>query len=105
MISASKRLLQQRSVKKLITTGIILEVCLAALAITAVHKGYEVHAVIDAAGTFSVMREELEVTRMVHAGVKCVGCSNILVELLLLAKATRSAYCPYYLRDVIDLFT
>ena len=68
--------------KKLIMTGISTDVCLAFPAITAVGKGYDVYAVIDASGAFTVKQGELAVARMVQAGVKVVGYSNVIVEML-----------------------
>jgi nicotinamidase-related amidase len=68
--------------KKLIMTGITTDVCLAFPAITAVGKGYDVYAVIDASGAFTVKQGELGVIRMVQAGVKVVGYSNVAVEML-----------------------
>src|ERR1700722_12159958 len=68
--------------KKLIMTGITTDVCLAFPAITAVGKGYDVYAVIDASGAFTVKQGELGVIRMVQAGVKVVGYSNVVVEML-----------------------
>ena len=68
--------------KKLIMTGISTDVCLAFPAITAVGKGYDVYAVIDASGAFTIKQGELGVTRMVQAGVKTVGYSNVVVEML-----------------------
>jgi len=68
--------------KKLIITGISTDVCLAYPAITAVGKGYDVYAVIDASGAFTKTQGELGVLRMVQAGVKPVGYSNVAVEML-----------------------
>lgn len=68
--------------KKLIMTGITTDVCLSFPAITAVGKGYDVYAVIDASGAFTIKQGELGVTRMVQAGVKTVGYSNVVVEIL-----------------------
>lgn len=68
--------------KKLIMTGISTDVCLAYPAITAVGKGYDVYAVIDASGAFTIKQGELAVTRMAQAGVKTVGYSNVVVEIL-----------------------
>ncbi|HSW70734.1 MAG TPA: isochorismatase family protein [Gammaproteobacteria bacterium] len=68
--------------KKLIMTGITTDVCLAFPAITAVGKGYDVYAVIDASGAFTVKQGELGVLRMAQAGVKTVGYSNVIVEML-----------------------
>jgi nicotinamidase-related amidase len=68
--------------KKLIMTGITTDVCLAFPAITAVGKGYDVYAVIDASGAFTKLQGELGVLRMVQAGVKVMGYSNVIVEIL-----------------------
>ncbi len=68
--------------KKLIMTGITTDVCLAFPAITAVGKGYDVYAVIDASGAFTVKQGELGEARMIQAGVKVVGYSNVIVEIL-----------------------
>jgi nicotinamidase-related amidase len=68
--------------KKLIMTGITTDVCLSFPAITAVGKGFDVYAVIDASGAFTIKQGELGVTRMAQAGVKTVGYSNVVVEIL-----------------------
>lgn len=68
--------------KKLIMTGITTDVCLAFPAITATGKGYDVYAVIDASGAFTIKQGELGVARMVQAGVKPVGYSDVAVEML-----------------------
>ncbi len=68
--------------KKLIITGISTDVCLTFPAITAVGKGYDVYAVVDASGAFTIKQGELGVARMVQAGVKVVGYSNVIVEIL-----------------------
>jgi len=68
--------------KKLIMTGITTDVCLTFPAITATGKDYDVYAVIDASGAFTIKQGELGVTRMVQAGVKPVGYSNVVVEML-----------------------
>jgi nicotinamidase-related amidase len=68
--------------KKLIMTGITTDVCLAFPAITAVGKGYDVYAIIDASGAFTFKQGELGVIRMAQAGVKTLGYSNVVVEML-----------------------
>ena len=74
--------IEKVSRKKLIMTGITTDVCLTFPAITAVGKGYDVYAVIDASGAFTVKQGELGVARMLQAGVKTVGYSNVIVEML-----------------------
>ena len=68
--------------KKLIMTGISTDVCLTFPAVTAVGKGYDVYGVVDASGAFTVKQGELAVARMMQAGVKVVGYSNVVVEML-----------------------
>lgn len=68
--------------KKLIMTEITTDVCLAFPAITAAGNNYDVYAVIDASGAFTVRQGKLGVTRMVQAGVKVVGYSSVVVEML-----------------------
>lgn len=63
-------------------TGITTDVCLAFPAITAAGKGYDVYAVVDASGAFTIKQGELGILRMVQANVKVVGYSNIIVEML-----------------------
>jgi len=74
--------IQKTGLKKLLMTGISTDVCLAFPAITAVGKGYDVYAVIDASGAFTVKQGELGVARMLQAGVKTVCYSNVIVEML-----------------------
>jgi len=74
--------IEKSSRKKLIMTGITTDVCLTFPAITAVGKGYDVYAVIDASGAFTVKQGELGMARMLQAGVKTVGYSNVIVEML-----------------------
>ena len=53
--------IEKTSRKKLIMTGITTDVCLAFPAITATGKGYDVYAVIDASGAFTIKQGELGV--------------------------------------------
>ena len=55
--------------KKLIVAGISTEVCVAFVALSAVRAGYDVHAVIDASGTWNKLVQEVAIARMVQAGV------------------------------------
>src|SRR5579864_1658 len=74
--------IQKTGRKKLIMTGITTDVCLAFPAITGVGKGYDIYAVVDTAGAFTIKQGELGVARMLQAGVKTVGYSNVIVEML-----------------------
>lgn len=68
--------------KKLIIAGVSTEVCLALPAIYATGMGYDVHAVIDASGTFSETKRITGLLRMVQAGVTVTDYSTVCVEML-----------------------
>lgn len=55
--------------KTLIIAGTITSVCMAFPAISAVHEGFKVFAVVDASGTYSKMAQEITLARVVQAGV------------------------------------
>ncbi|MCX4243813.1 isochorismatase family protein [Paraliomyxa miuraensis] len=65
----------------LIIAGTWTSVCLAFPAISAVHDGYQVFAVIDASGTYSKMAQEITLERVMHAGVVPVDTASVLSEL------------------------
>ena len=50
-------------------------------AISAVHDGYKVFAVIDASGTYSKMAEEITLARIVQAGVVPMDTAAVASEL------------------------
>lgn len=68
--------------KKLIMAGISTDVCLAFPAIAAVVAGYDVYAVIDASGTWSMVAQQTAMLRMSQAGVICVNTVAVIAELL-----------------------
>ncbi|MDS1139480.1 hydrolase [Pusillimonas sp. SM2304] len=67
--------------KTLIIAGTITSVCMAFPAISAVHEGYKVFAVIDASGTYSKMAQEITLARIVQAGVVPIDMGAIAAEL------------------------
>src|SRR5882672_11653675 len=67
--------------KTLIIAGTITSVCMAFPAISAVHDGYKVFAVIDASGTYSKMAEEISLARIVQAGVVPMDTAAVASEL------------------------
>ncbi|RJG08256.1 hydrolase, partial [Massilia cavernae] len=67
--------------KTLIIAGTITSVCMAFPAISAVHEGYKVFAVIDASGTYSKMAQEITLARVVQAGVVPMDTAAIASEL------------------------
>jgi nicotinamidase-related amidase len=68
--------------KKLIMAGISTDVCLTFPAIAAVAEGYDVFAVIDASGTWSLLAQQTAISRMSQAGVVCVNTVAVIAELL-----------------------
>jgi nicotinamidase-related amidase len=65
----------------LIIAGTITSVCMAFPAISAVHEGYRVFAVVDASGTYSKMAEEITLARVVQAGVVPMDTAAVASEL------------------------
>ncbi len=67
--------------KQLIIAGTITSVCMAFPAISAVHEGYQVFAVVDASGTYSKMAQEITLARVVQAGVVPMDTAAVASEL------------------------
>lgn len=67
--------------KTLIIAGIVTSVCMAFPAISAVHEGYKVFAVIDASGTYSKMAQEITLARVVQAGVVPLDTAAVASEI------------------------
>lgn len=67
--------------KTLIIAGTITSVCMAFPAISAVHDGYKVFAVVDASGTYSKMAQEITLARVVQAGVVPIDTGAVASEL------------------------
>jgi len=68
--------------KKLIMAGISTDVCLTFPAIAAVAAGYDVFAVIDASGTWSLLAQQTAISRMSQAIIVCVNTVAVIAELL-----------------------
>jgi len=68
--------------KKLIVTGISLEVCAALPAIAALNDGYDSYVAVDASGTFSDTKRETGLQRMQQAGVIVSDYATLAVEML-----------------------
>jgi nicotinamidase-related amidase len=68
--------------KKLIFSGVSLEVCAAFPAITAVGKGYDAYVAVDACGTFSQTKRETGLLRMQQSGVILSDYATLAVEIL-----------------------
>ncbi|MGH8854264.1 MAG: isochorismatase family protein [Telluria sp.] len=67
--------------KQLIIAGTITSVCMAFPAISAVHEGYQVFAVVDASGTYNKMAQEITLARVVQAGVVPMDTAAVASEL------------------------
>lgn len=67
--------------KNLIMAGVTTSVCLVFPAINAVQAGYNVQAVMDAAGSPSDLAEEMSRRRMEKAGVLLTATDTIMAEL------------------------
>jgi len=68
--------------KKLIFTGISLEVCAAFPAIAAAGEGYDTYVAVDASGTFSDTKREAGLLRLQQAGVIVSDYASLMVEVL-----------------------
>lgn len=67
--------------RTLIIAGTITSVCMAFPAISAVHEGYKVFAVVDASGTYSKMAQEITLARVMQAGVVPIDTAAVASEL------------------------
>jgi nicotinamidase-related amidase len=67
--------------KQLIIAGVVTEVCVAFVALSAIAEGYEVFAITDASGTFSPLVRETAWNRMSAAGVQLVNWFAVACEL------------------------
>jgi nicotinamidase-related amidase len=67
--------------KQLILAGVVTEVCVAFVALSAVAEGFEVFAVTDASGTFNEGVREVAWNRMSAAGVQLVNWFAVACEL------------------------
>ena len=67
--------------KKLIIAGVSTDVCVTFAALSALELGYDVHAVIDASGTWNKLVQETAVARMIQAGVTPTNWVAVAAEL------------------------
>lgn len=68
--------------KKLIFSGVSLEVCASLPAFAAAADGYDTYVVIDACGTFDQSKHEAGVVRLQQAGVIVSDYATLMVEIL-----------------------
>ena len=67
---------------KLIFAGISLEVCAGFPAMTAMAKGYDAYVAVDASGTFSRTKHDVNLLRLQQAGVILSDYATFMVEIL-----------------------
>jgi nicotinamidase-related amidase len=67
--------------KQLIIAGVVTEVCVAFVALSAIAEGFEVFAVTDASGTFNPVVRDGAWNRMSAAGVQLVNWFAVACEL------------------------
>jgi nicotinamidase-related amidase len=67
--------------KQLIIAGIVTDVCVAFLALSALAEGFEVFVVTDASGTFNEMTRDASWNRMSEAGAQLVTWFAVACEL------------------------
>jgi nicotinamidase-related amidase len=73
---------QKLGVEKLIMAGIATDVCLTFAALSGETLGYDVYAVVDASGTFSMLEREMALYRMQANGVTLMSWFAVGSELL-----------------------
>ena len=67
--------------RQLILAGVVTEVCVAFVALSAIEAGYEVFAVTDASGTFNPVVRDAAWSRMSASGVQLVNWFAVACEL------------------------
>jgi nicotinamidase-related amidase len=68
--------------KKLVFAGVSLEVCAGFAAMTAVARGLDAYVAVDASGTFSDTKRQVNLLRMQQAGVILSDYATLMVEIL-----------------------
>ena len=68
--------------KTLLIAGTLTSVCMAFPALSAVHAGYKVFAIIDASGNWSKMATDITLARVTQAGVVPTDTFAVLAELM-----------------------
>jgi nicotinamidase-related amidase len=67
--------------KQLIIAGVVTEVCVGFVALSAIEAGYEVFVVADASGTFNAITRDASWDRMSQAGAQLMTWFGIACEL------------------------
>jgi nicotinamidase-related amidase len=66
---------------QLVIAGISTDVCVAFAALSAIDRGYQVHAILDASGTWSALASQASASRMEAAGVTLNSTVAVAAEL------------------------
>ena len=72
---------KQTGKKQLIIAGIVTDVCVAFVALSAIEAGFEVFVVTDASGTFNEAVRQAAWSRMAAAGVQLMNWFSVACEL------------------------
>jgi nicotinamidase-related amidase len=72
---------KQTGRKQLIVAGIVTDVCVSFVTLSALEAGYEVFVVTDASGTFNTLVREAAWARMVNAGAQLMNWFSVACEL------------------------
>jgi nicotinamidase-related amidase len=67
--------------RQLIVAGVVTDVCVAFVTLSALEAGYEVFVVTDASGTFNTAVREAAWTRMANAGAQLMNWFSVACEL------------------------
>lgn len=67
--------------KQLLIAGVVTEVCVAFVALSAIEAGYEVFVVTDASGTFNAIARDSAWQRMTAAGAQLINWFGVACEL------------------------
>lgn len=68
--------------KQLIIAGIVTDVCVAHVALSAIEAGYEVFVVTDASGTFDISVRDASWVRMSQNGAQLINWFSVACELM-----------------------
>jgi hypothetical protein len=72
---------QKTGRRPLIIAGVVIEVCVALPALSAVEAGYDVFVVTDASGTFNEVTRHTAWARMAAAGIQLMNWFGVACEL------------------------
>lgn len=86
--------------KQLIVSGIVTEVCVAFMTLSAIEAGYEVFVVTDASGTFNDLVREASWSRMEQAGAQLMSFFAVACELAIDWRTDLEGLTAFFTRHV-----